>query len=239
MSKYYYNKNYFKEITTEKQAYWLGFLYADGCITRFYRNEKLKSMSLELVLQSEDKEHLENFKKDLETNIPIAHKVISNKYHADKIVLNCTSLCRDLINLGCTPQKSLILEFPKEEIVPSHLLNHFIRGYFDGDGGVSYTEGKYYNSQRDKSYTQHHYRCYFCGNEMFLKQLRDILLSEGICISELKQDSRSNAVNIYIYGNENIDKFKKYLYENSHRNLSRKYDKFFFIETNSKLHINR
>ena len=74
---------------------------------------------------------------------------------------------------------------------------------------------------------------------MFLKQLRDILLSEGICVSELKQDSRSNAVNIYIYGNENIDKFKKYLYEDSHRNLSRKYDKFFFIETNSKLHINR
>ena len=148
MSKYTYNKNYFKQITTETQAYWLGFLYADGCISRFYRNEKLKSMSLELTLQSNDIKHLENFRNDLEANIPIQHKIISNKYEADRIVINCTYMCQDLINLGCTPTKSLTLEFPNNEIVPKHLLKHFIRGYFDGDGGISYTEGEYYNSQR-------------------------------------------------------------------------------------------
>ena len=239
MSKYIYNESYFKEIQNEKQAYWLGFLYADGCITRFYRNEKLKSMSLELTLQSDDIQHLQYFKDDLETNVPIKHKIISNKYNADKIVLNCTSMCRDLINLGCTPTKSLTLEFPTEKIVPKNLLRHFIRGYFDGDGGVSYTEGDYFNSQRGKQYLQHHYRCYFCGNKKFLDKLREVLINEGIVVSELKEDKRSNAVNIYIYGNENIEKFKKYLYEGSQRNLLRKYNKFLFIKDNKELHINR
>ena len=28
-----YNRNYFENITTEDQAYWLGFIYADGWVT--------------------------------------------------------------------------------------------------------------------------------------------------------------------------------------------------------------
>lgn len=239
MSKYIYNESYFKEIQNEKQAYWLGFLCADGCITRFYRNEKLKSMSLELTLQSQDLDHLVNFKNDLETNVPISHKTISGKYEADKISINCTSMCRDLIKLGCTPTKSLTLEFPSENIVPSNLLRHFIRGYFDGDGGVSYTEGKAYNSQRGKTYLQHHYRCYFCGNEQFLKKLRTVLIENGINVSELKYDKRSKAINIYIYGKDNIDIFRNYIYRDNKRNLHRKYAKFFFIDNNMDLHINR
>jgi hypothetical protein len=32
MPKYKFNENFFKDIDTENKAYWLGFLYADGCI---------------------------------------------------------------------------------------------------------------------------------------------------------------------------------------------------------------
>ena len=32
MAKYNYNKNAFNEIVTEEDAYWLGFLLADGYI---------------------------------------------------------------------------------------------------------------------------------------------------------------------------------------------------------------
>ena len=41
-----------------------------------------------------------------------------------------------LKELGCVARKSLVLEFPNETQVPKHLLNHFIRGYFDGDGSI-------------------------------------------------------------------------------------------------------
>lgn len=150
MSKYVYNKDYFEKINTSEKAYWLGFLYADGCITRFYKGEVLKSMSLEITLKDADCEHLIKFKNALESNIPIQHRIITGKYKADRIVVNCTKICNDLIKLGCTPTKSLTLEFPKKDIIPQDFIRDFIRGYFDGDGGVSYTEGKYYNNARKK-----------------------------------------------------------------------------------------
>jgi intein/homing endonuclease len=42
-----------------------------------------------------------------------------------------------LNNLGCVPNKSKILEFPFI-FKNSNLTRHFIRGYFDGDGCISY-----------------------------------------------------------------------------------------------------
>lgn len=238
MSKYIYNKDYFNKIDTAEKAYWLGFLYADGCITRFYRNEKLKAMSLELTLKDEDYKHLVKFNNVLESNVPIQQKIVANKYKANRLVINSTKMCRDLIKLGCTPTKSLTLEFPNNDIVPSRFMNDFIRGYFDGDGGVSYTEGEYFNSARNKFYKQYHYRCYFCGNEQFLAELKKVLNSNGIKTSDLKKDDRSNAVNISIYGNENIERFKEYLYTDNCVSLSRKFDKFFFISQDGNLLIN-
>lgn len=227
MSKYTYNNDYFSVIDTEEKAYWLGFLCADGCITRFYKGEKLKSMSLELTLKDEDCEHLCKFRDALESNVPIQHRTIAGKYKAYRIVINSTKMCRDLIKLGCTPVKSLTLEFPNNDVLPSEFIRDFIRGYFDGDGGISYTEGDYFNVSRNKTYKQHHYRCYFCGNEQFLTELKKVLNSNGIKTSDLKKDNRSNAVNVYIYGKENIDKFKEYLYKYNCISLSRKFDKFF------------
>ena len=50
----------------------------------------------------------------------------------------------DLIKLGCGHRKSLTLKFPSENQVPSYLLNHFVRGFFDGDGSVNFTINKKY-----------------------------------------------------------------------------------------------
>lgn len=239
MSKYNYNKDYFKKIDTSEKAYWLGFLYADGCITRFYKGDVLKSMSLEVSLKNDDCEHLVKFNDALNSNVPIQHRTINKKYKAYRLVINCTSMCKDLINLGCLPAKSLILEFPNEDIVPKEFVKDFIRGYFDGDGGISYTEGEYYHSAKGKKYKQHHYRCYFCGNSQFLIALKDILNSQGIKTSDLKKDKRSKAVNIYIYGKDNIEKLKEYLYTDECVSLSRKLDKFIFVSNDKSLHINR
>ncbi|MBP6881507.1 MAG: LAGLIDADG family homing endonuclease [Candidatus Pacebacteria bacterium] len=42
-------------------------------------------------------------------------------------------MCEDLLNLGIVPQKTKQLKIP---VIPSQLVFHFIRGYFDGDGNV-------------------------------------------------------------------------------------------------------
>lgn len=124
--KYTCNSDYFKEINTSDKAYWLGFLYTDGCIleTRNKTANKLKTYILELSLKSTDKSHLIKFLDSVGSNSPIADKKIKlngNTYYACRVNICNTELCRDLIRHGCTPRKSLILTFPSDEIVPKEL----------------------------------------------------------------------------------------------------------------------
>lgn len=45
--KYYYDKKYFKDILTSNQAYWLGFMYADGYVTS-NKNKTKYTVGIEL-----------------------------------------------------------------------------------------------------------------------------------------------------------------------------------------------
>lgn len=131
---YSYAENLFKKIDSEEKAYWLGFLYADGYISE-------KTNSIELSLKEEDKNHVELFNKFL--NIP--GKDIRKKYknmNGNIYISYCLSIVNkkiknELIKLGCFPQKTFKLSFPNSNIVPDNLINHFVRGYFDGDGCVT------------------------------------------------------------------------------------------------------
>ena len=126
---YSYNQDIFKVIDTEEKAYWLGFLYADGCIL----DGKGYPCSMQIGLASIDINHLYKF-CDF---IGCEYEIIKS-YREDKVELNISNrtLCEDLISLGCIPRKSLILEPPNSEQVPDYLLKHFIRGYVDGDGTI-------------------------------------------------------------------------------------------------------
>lgn len=128
--KYEIDDTFFEKVDNEEKAYWLGWMYADGCV---YENKK--GCYFHLTLHNKDKYILENFKKSLKTNRPIHHQ--SKKNHDGLFVWN-KKMYNDLVRLGCTRRKSLTLEFPKNDIVPKHLIRHFIRGYFDGDGCATF-----------------------------------------------------------------------------------------------------
>lgn len=219
MGKYYYNKDFFKKIQNESSAYWLGFLYADGCINRQYKNEKLKSMDLELGLSSVDKHHLEKFLNSLESNVEIKEKktkLNGEVYTCSRVHICCTSMCRDLIELGCTPQKSLTLSFPSYDIVPKNLMKHFIRGYFDGDGCVSTVPDK----GKPKIITS------FVGTYEFLNGLSDFMIEEKVIDFKPKFHKKGNAYEIFIYGNEQIRKMLSWMYDDSKVYLDRKFNKY-------------
>ena len=132
-NKKHINENYFEIIDNEHKAYWLGFLYADGCV-----NETRSR--IELSLKEEDYYHLQKFKEDLESEhkIGLKTKTIGDKtYKSYRLSINRKKMKEDLINLGCIPNKTLKLKFPTERQVPKHLINHFIRGYIDGDGCIT------------------------------------------------------------------------------------------------------
>lgn len=121
-----HNINKFSEIKTEEDAYWLGFIYADGYVS----NEN----NFEVSLQKSDKEHLEKLKIYLE----LTTKISVDNYRCRLIYKN-KIFVNNLKNLEVVPRKSLILKFPYDKI-PDELVRHFIRGYFDGDGCISIYE---------------------------------------------------------------------------------------------------
>lgn len=132
------NENYFEVIDTEHKAYWLGFIMADGCITRTEKNGPYNRF--EFNLKEEDKAHLEKFQKDLQSNYKIKEIEKRNKKRdfnsvVCNIRINSRKLVDSLIKNEIYPNKTGKEVLPKT--VPKELIPHFIRGYFDGDGSIT------------------------------------------------------------------------------------------------------
>lgn len=121
---YKFDINFFKKIDSEEKAYFLGFLYADG---------NIHGNMMQLVLHPKDENILIKF-KDI---IKYEGEIRNDRGYRRLNICNA-ELSSDLIKLGCIPQKTFKLKFPTPEQVPNHLIRHFMRGYFDGDGCITY-----------------------------------------------------------------------------------------------------
>ena len=167
--KYEVNETFFDVIDTEEKAYFLGFLYADG-----YNNTDRNSVNLSL--KEDDKEILEILNNLLQPNKPLQYVEIKAKNSANqyRLVIANKHISQKLVELGCDKAKTHNLKFPTEEQVPSHLIRHFVRGYFDGDGSVSGDKQKQFS---------------FVGTIDFLLPLQQILVKE-LNFSKTKLDQR-------------------------------------------------
>lgn len=221
MSKYYYNKDYFQIIDTSEKAYWLGFLYADGCINRKYKNDKLSSMQLELSLSIKDKAHLQKFALSLDSNVPIKERLVKYKdseYGACRLLVCNTKICYDLIDKGCTPQKSTTVRMPNDHIIPFHLKSDFLRGYFDGNGCI------HVRLQGGKPTIE---IVIATGSEDMLKDISSFLFSNRIVtvMPKIYKDNRSNNHQMFYYG-DSVKDFLDYIYSDCTTYLDRKYQQY-------------
>lgn len=123
---YAINANFFSKVDTQDTAYFLGLLYADGTIYASKSNYKVS-------LRLKDPEPLHLFVKVLESESPVK-PYGKNMYEA--VVCN-KQLVSNLIELGCVPRKSKVIRFPS---LDDNLIQHFVRGYFDGDGSVGFNK---------------------------------------------------------------------------------------------------
>lgn len=215
--KYSVNQDYFKVINNEWKAYWLGFLYADGCNRinkRGTKNEYILMTSLCVA----DFGHLEKLNNSLQSNNPIKEhdiKLNGNIYKSAKLTICNKEICLDLNVLGCTPRKSLTLEFPTEDKLPKHLIRHFIRGYFDGDGCI------HINLEKRTVVAN------ILGTYDMLYSINKILCEELKMEERLiKQKKDNKAYDFAINGLTNINNFYKYLYKDCNIYLERKLKKF-------------
>ena len=133
---YSVNDEYFDNIDTQNKAYFLGFLFADG-------NNCMQKTTISLSLQEKDRDILEKLIIDAGSNKPLRFISSERKRnngewynYKDKYALTVCNkhLCERLSELGCVPNKSLVLKFP--DYLSDEMLPHFIRGYFDGDGCI-------------------------------------------------------------------------------------------------------
>lgn len=212
---YNVDKNYFEKIDTEDKAYWLGFIYADGCVTK-------DKSSLILDLSEKDSLQLERLNQCMLSNYEIKHYTEKGLNYV-RIKINSRKLCRDLIDKGCPPHKTHILKFPTTEQVPNDLIKHFIRGYFDGDGCIY---AKMRNSKSRKNlalYTEFN----ILGTKELLEGIAKSLPTDSISIYKRKNKS---VFTLRVYGKNDIINIMNYMYSNAKIYMQRKYEKFIEVK---------
>lgn len=216
--KYNIDETYFEKIDNQNKAYFLGLLYADGC-------NYTKKGEVKLSLVESDKHILESFNIELKTNKPLRFTKLDHKNpNFSNQIVSCIEnkkLSKDLDDLGCVNNKSLVLKFPTIKQVPEHLIPHFIRGYFDGDGCITYSFDKIRNKKSPI--------INFCGTKEFLYSLQTIFNNE-LGFTFTKQQKRhktiSNNYSISYGGKKQMLKFYNWLYNDSIYFLKRKHIKF-------------
>lgn len=119
----------FFDIWTPEMAYVLGYFSADGCM---YRNTR---GSYYVGFASTDKELIDTTKALMSVTNAIEEYQSPKPNHKRRYTLQIGSrrIFQQLLALGFMPNKSLKVKLPD---IPSDLLRHFVRGYFDGDGSV-------------------------------------------------------------------------------------------------------
>jgi hypothetical protein len=124
------DKTYFDKIDTAEKAYILGFIFADGGIARVNGI----SYRLDFTQHANGRDVLEFIRKQLGYAGPILYDQKSGNYVRDRLQISNRYLAEKLERYGVVPNKSLILEKPKN--LPNKFIGSFLRGLLDGDGSV-------------------------------------------------------------------------------------------------------
>jgi intein/homing endonuclease len=223
-NRYDFNVNFFQK-WSKKMAYILGFLCADGNII----DSENSSRTRYVQFASKDKKILEKIRKALNSNHPIRirssqKKLFPNgKYYTFSKTfyfrIGNKKLVSQLEKLGVPARKSKIIKFLK---VPSLYLNHFVRGYFDGDGTV-YVEKR--KNSKGKIRIKRMRTIFSSGSRAFLEGFSEII-AKFLRIRKAKVYKGVRSFQIAYSLKESIRIFK-FMYSNAQRMfLKRKFEKF-------------
>lgn len=221
-------KGEFEVIDTEIKAYFLGFMYGDGCLGKKGKEYNSVRISIDKV----DSYILDRF--------CLAFPIIENTKYFDYsiyvkghvtqgyICLNSGPASRDLQKHGLVPRKSYenknLLRFPK---IPKKLEHHFVRGFFDADGAICLSKRRP-NSRR----------IWFSSvSETFIMDLKKWFESRGFNdfiyrMKPPKHDKKSNIKGkqwshvLEFTRNEHILKARDLFYKDVTIYLTRKKDRF-------------
>lgn len=214
--KFPVNDNFFEKIDTEEKAYILGFIYADGC------NHEL-SHRLEISLAEQDEDILVRISKTLlYGNINVKKYKKRKNSQQNKIGLYIVSrkISKDLKLHGCPARKTFILKFPT---LTDNLRQHFIRGYFEGDGMLKIYKRKH-NNYQEANFS------IVSTKEMLIEISKQFIeLGVNSTINKRHKNRLNNNFTLRVSGNQQIKKVCDFLYNNSTIFSKRKHETYSYL----------
>lgn len=207
--KYDNNSDYFK-VESHNMAYILGFIAADGTITK-------KENSIKITLAKKDREILEKIKEEIGIG-PKIKDATTSKGH-DISTLNWTeeSHKKDLAKYTIIPEKTFKLK-PPYQLNRKYWID-YIRGYFDGDGSINLIKSSRGNGAL---------RWQVCSaTKEILDFIVDFFYEEyGIDKVNVQMQYRKKPLYYIQYSNTSTRKIYKILYTQNSLFLKRKKDHF-------------
>ena len=219
MKKYPYccDYHYFDEIDTEEKAYWLGFITADGWISK---KEKTNSAAVGIELQYGDIGHLRKFNKSLSGNYQISDRWRTCSLSSDKDTLHhfccirifSVKMYNSLEKLGLCNNKTYKIGIPN---LSDDLYRHYIRGLFDADGCFCLSNKSFGVS-------------YITASKKLSDDLIDIIKKNNIDITCYDSTNEFETPMYRPTINKNSDKirFLNWIYKDAQVYLDRKYKKY-------------
>lgn len=200
--QYFFDQDFFEKIDTQDKAYILGWCFSDG-----YNSDDDLSISIT------DREVLEHIKEKIGQDSPIEEIDRSDLGYKTiyRLRMSSVKMCQDLANLGCVRAKSLIVQFPAPDKVPTELMSHFLRGMFDGNGTITKdNQGRWFVNICSSDD--------FCAiAKIFLNEELNCYFGTTKCISVSKVQTGTI---------DTIKAFLDYIYKDASFKLDRKYQKY-------------
>lgn len=199
--RYYCNFNYFKTIDSFDKAYFIGLIASDGCV--YDRKNGLNQKLLSIALHQKDEDILKKFLIYIKGENPILH-IQHDSTPMASLQLVSDIMCDDLSVYNIVPNKTWTYE-PCN--IPYEYLWHFLRGYFDGDGSISWNNNMILC------------RCAisFCGNKKTMLYIKTFLEDNKIksCMTKDKRSIDNEFYGVSITNMQGKISFINKLYENS------------------------
>jgi transposase-like protein len=209
------NEQFFRQWSPE-MAWVLGVIYTDGCLFPMSHNSNVNK----IAIAQKEPELLEKTKLLMDCDARLTFrkrrqygKIVAGELYQLAIANN--DMYADLTQIGLTPRKSLTLAFPN---VPNQYVHHFLRGCWDGDGSVGFSE------------TKHYFRAeYVSGSKGFIDGMVDQFVQNGFNKPNVYVNRRSkNPAYVIRFTGAELTKLVEYLYKDAHAwmYLARKHELF-------------
>jgi hypothetical protein len=197
----------FAHLDTEVKAYVLGLLAADG---RMYHHRRATCLKLKL----DDLELLEKLRDYIQPRGEVRIYYNTNQHGTDvcEFCINNVELCQQLYSHGIIPNKTRAVKLPPN--LPNYLLNHWMRGYFDGDGSVFH---------RNNRPTLSGLECNMTGNINIITFVKTYF--NKICNSSTKIHQTGDHTFKVVYTGTKAVSFLQHIYADATIYLERKYQR--------------